>query len=112
MSETAAGIACAAEPGEGQFDAVIEQLQKRIAFARVATMLGVHISTVHRLRLAGRLRGCFRIGSRWFATPASIEAMLTTSGGDRPAPRHATRSESDRRKASEAARERCRALGA
>ena len=55
-----------------------------VPLAKLSRRLGVHVSTVHRWRLngvGGVELACPKIGGRWFATRAAVDAFLAALNG-------------------------------
>lgn len=61
---------------------------ERITLTKAASLLGVHVSTVHRWRSPG-VRGhklrCVRLGGKTFVTPAELERFIAALSDPAPA---------------------------
>ena len=98
-------------PGENAMHQLAEELGHDIEFARVAAILGVHLSTVHRWRLNGALEA-WRLGGRWRTSTDAIRRMVAAgSAGKAAASTPTSRTEAQRREAADAALKTCAALG-
>ena len=90
-------------PGENALHQLAEELGHDIEFARVAAILGVHFSTLHRWRINGVLEARRTVG---LATSADAIKRMVAAGstGNAAASTPTSRTEAQRREAADAAR--------